>query len=166
MCLYLLNPNTMIMSNNKKLEQARFIAKAGRKLKDHIFSIQSGLHNGKVSGPGEELSMAQVQMIMALHASGGSTISNIAKQLNVSSPSASCMVDRLEDKGILYRERSTEDRRKVVVRLADKAAAKAQQMESAVLAAFLELVEKVGPETAEKWCEVLERVDQVLSNQK
>jgi DNA-binding MarR family transcriptional regulator len=152
------------MSNSKKLEQARFIAKTGRKLKDHIFSIQSGLHNGQPSGPKEELSMAQVQMLMALHASGGSTISSIAQQLKVSSPSASCMVDRLEDKGILYRERSSEDRRKVVVRLSSKAAAKAKQMETAVLAAFLELVEKVGPETAEKWCEVLERVDQVLSN--
>ncbi len=43
-----------------------------------------------------------------------------------------------------------------------EAAAQAERMEEAVLAAFLDLVEKVGPETAEKWCEVLERVEQVL----
>ena len=73
------------------------------------------------------------------------------------------MVDRLEDKGLLHRERSMEDRRKVVVRLSEEAAAQAERMEGAVLAAFLDLVEKVGPETAEKWCEVLERVEQVLS---
>jgi len=153
------------MSNDKKLEQARFIAKAGRRLKNHIFSVQSAVRNGQPAGTGEELSMAQVQMLITLHTCGESTISNLAEQLKVSPPSASCMVDRLEDKGLLYRERSTEDRRKVVVRLSEPAATQVKRMEAAVFAAFLDLVEKVGPETAEKWCEVLERVDQVLSKQ-
>ena len=49
-----------------------------------------------------------------------------------------------------------------MVRLSEEAAVHAEGMERAVLAAFLDLVEKVGPETAEKWCEVLERVEQVL----
>ena len=153
------------MSNDKKVDQARFIARVGRKLKDHIFSIQSGLQNGPASCQGEELSMAQVQVLMTLQSCGESTISHLAEQLKVSPPSASAMVDRLEDKGFLYRERSTEDRRKVVVRLSKQAAAQAEQMDAAVLAAFLELVEKVGPETAQKWCEVLERVEQVLAKQ-
>lgn len=42
----------------------------------------------------------------------------------------------------------------------------AEQMEVALLSAFLDLVEKVDPETAQKWCEVLERVEQVLSKNK
>lgn len=153
------------MPNAKIVEQARFIASAGRKLKDHIFSIQTGLRDGRASCKGEELSMAQVQVLMTLRSCGESTISNLAQKLNVSPPSASCMVDRLEDKGFLHRERSTEDRRKVVVRLSEQAAAHAERMEGAVLAAFLDLVEKVGPETAKKWCEVLESVEQVLAKQ-
>ena len=153
------------MSNTKTVEQARFIASAGRKLKNHIFSIQSGLRHGSATCKGEELSMAQVQVLMTLQSSGDSTISKLAEQLQVSAPSASCMVDRLEDKGFLHRERSTEDRRKVVVRLSKQAKMQAEEMENAVLAAFLDLVEKVGPETAQKWCEVLESVEQVLSKQ-
>ncbi len=151
------------MSKKKTVEQARFLASAGRKLKNHIFSIQSELRHGSASCKGEELSMAQVQMLMTLQSYGDSTISNLAEQLKVSAPSASCMVDRLEDKGFLHRERSTEDRRKVVVRLSKEAKIQAEQMENAVLAMFLDLVEKVGPETAQKWCEVLEKVEQVLS---
>lgn len=151
------------MSNTKTVEQARFIASAGHKLKNHIFSIQSGLQHGNASCKGEELSMAQVQVLMTLQSSGDSTITKLAEQLQVSVPSASCMVDRLEDKGFLHRERSTEDRRKVVVRLSSQAKIQAEEMENAVLAAFLDLVEKVGPETARKWCEVLESVEQVLS---
>lgn len=150
------------MISQKTNEQARFIARAGRKLKDHIFSIQSGLHNGCGSCEGEELSMAQVQMVMAIQSEDGLTITRLAKKLKVAPPSASCMVDRLVEKGVLLRERSKQDRRKVVVRLSEQAAVHAQRMEGAVLAAFLDLVEKVGSETAEKWCEVLERVEQVL----
>ena len=151
------------MLTKKSTEQARFIAKAGRKLKDHIFSIQSGLSGSSGKCKGKELSMAQVQMVMALQGSDGATISHLAEKLKVSPPSASCMVDRLVEKGVLLRERSEQDRRKVVVRLSVGAVKHAEQMDAAVLAAFLDLVEKVGPETAEKWCEVLERIEQVLA---
>ena len=150
------------MSERTVQEQARFIARAGRKLKNHIFAIQSGVRESGGVCKGGELSMAQVQMVMAVRESEEMSISGLATALNVSSPSASNMVERLVEKGVLQRERSKEDRRKVVVRLTEEAALHAGRMEEAVLAAFLELVEKVGPETAEKWCEVLERVEQVL----
>ena len=89
------------MSNEQTVAQARFIASAGRKLKDHIFFIQSGLRHGRVSCQGEELSIAQVQMLMTLQSYGENTISHLAERLKVSPPSASCMVDSLEDKGFL-----------------------------------------------------------------
>ncbi len=151
------------MSSTKIQDQARFIAQAGRKLKDHVFSVQSGMRGGNRACKGEELSMAQVQMVMAVRDSAEMTISRLAGKLRVSPPSASNMVDRLVEKGVLLRERSEQDRRKVVVCLSGEAAVHAEQMERAVLAVFLDLVEKVGPETAEKWCEVLERVEQVLA---
>jgi DNA-binding MarR family transcriptional regulator len=151
------------MSSDKTVEQARFIASTGRKLKKHIFLIQSELGHGRASCQGEELSMAQLQVLMTLRGCGESTISHLAGKLNVSPPSASCMVDRLVEKGFLLRERSTQDRRKVVVRLSEQATEKADRMEGAVLFAFLDLVEKLGPETTQKWCEVLECVEQVLS---
>ncbi len=154
--------NIIVMENEETVKQARFIAKVGRKLKDHIFSIQSDLPDGRTSCPRTELSMAQMQVLMTLHGCGESTITNLAEKLRVSPPSASNMVDRLEDKGLVYRERSTEDRRRVVVRLSKQATAQAVHVEGAVLAGFLDLVEKVGPETAQKWCEVLEHVERII----
>ena len=35
-------------------------------------------------------------------------------------------------------------------------------VEATILRSFVELVGKIGPETARKWCEVLERVNSVL----
>ena len=107
--------------------------------------------------------MAQVHTLMTVQNCGESTISNLATLLGVSPPSASGMVERLVDKGLLLRERSRKDRRKVVVRLSEQAVAHMRKMEEAVLATFVDLVEKVGPETAEKWCEVFARVEEVLA---
>ncbi len=151
------------MVSEKTREQARFIAAAGKKLKNRIFAIQSGISEGCTRCGGEELSMAQVHTLMTVQGCGESTISNLATLLGVSVPSASCMVDRLVDKGLLHRERSEKDRRKVVVRLSELAVKQVVRMEEAVLATFVDLVEKVGPETAEKWCEVFARVEEVLA---
>lgn len=151
------------MVTDKTIEQARSIAMAGRKLKSRMFAIQARVCEECAPCKGEELSVAQMHTLMTVQGCGESTITNLAVLLGVSPPSASCMVDRLVDKGFLHRERSRKDRRKVVVHLSEQAVKHMQKMEEAVLATFVELVEKVGPETAEKWCEVFARVDEVLA---
>ncbi len=151
------------MVSEKTIEQARFIAAAGKKLKNRMFAIQSRVGESCATCQGEELSVAQMHTLMTVQSCGESTITNLATLLGVSPPSASSMVERLVDKGLLHRERSRKDRRKVVVRLSRRAVEHVERMEGAVLATFVDLVEKVGPETAEKWCEVFARVEQVLA---
>jgi DNA-binding MarR family transcriptional regulator len=74
------------------------------------------------------------------------------------------MVDRLVDKGVLSREHSTEDRRKVVVRISPEAVKKIESVETRVLQLFEKLVQKLGPETTQQWCRVLKRINAVLSD--
>ena len=92
-------------------------------------------------------------------------IKELSELLGVAPPSASTMVDRLVEKKILVREMSPEDRRKVIVRVSPEAVADIEKTEEAVLSSFVDLVEKVGPETARKWCEVLERIKFVLEEE-
>jgi DNA-binding MarR family transcriptional regulator len=90
------------------------------------------------------------------------TITRLAELLGVSPPSASAMVDRLVEKRILSRERSPEDRRKVVVSISSNAVEDIERIEATILESFIDLVEAVGPEIAGKWCEVLAKVKEVL----
>jgi DNA-binding MarR family transcriptional regulator len=99
---------------------------------------------------------------MIVRTLGQITMTELSSQLCVSPPSASAMVDRLVEKGILTREHSTEDRRKVMVRVSPEAMEDIKGVEETILSSFVDLVEKIGPETARKWCEVLERVESVL----
>jgi len=40
-----------------------------------------------------------------------------------------------------------------------------EKTEEAVLRSFVDLVQKVGPETSRKWCEVLGRIKSVLEEE-
>ena len=153
------------MRENEKLVQARYIFSTLKMIRDRIFRAQAAhlAAFGKSATLGD-LSIPQFHAIMIVRTLGQVTMTELADRLGVSPPSASAMVDRLVEKGILTREHSVEDRRKVVVRVSPEAIEDIEGVEGTILRSFVELVEKIGPETAGKWCEVLEQVKSVLEN--
>ena len=153
------------MTDAQTLEQARYIFSVGKMIRRHVFHSLTQLEVcGKENGC-TEMSMAQMNLLMAVRGRDELTLSSLADILGVSSPSASVMVDRLVERGMLIRERSTRDRRKVIIDLSPDANGLLAAVEEKVLASFVGLVEEVGPETARKWAEVLHRVEEVLGSQ-
>ena len=73
------------------------------------------------------LTSAQWGPLMRLQTTGGSTVAELARWLNVDAGAMTRLLDRLEKKGLCKRVRSTEDRRVVQVELtADGAVAIAE----------------------------------------
>jgi DNA-binding MarR family transcriptional regulator len=155
----------MNMSSKATMDQARNIFTAGKVIHDQILNIQSRYLASANSGPFKDLSVTQLHVIRVVRTHQALAMRELADLLGVSPPSASAMVDRLVDKGALIREHSTQDRRKVVVRISAKAIKHVEAVETAIMQLFVGLVEKIGPETAGQWCRVLERIKSVLSNE-
>lgn len=153
------------MPDQKTIAQARYIFTTGKLLRRHIFSSLARVEGADNEHPCSELSLAQFNLLMAVQANGEITGSALAAQLGVSPPSVSVMVERLVERGFLVRERSTDDRRKVVIRMSSDEALHFSRIEEQVLASFVGLVEEIGEETAGQWVEVLQRVQQVLQGQ-
>jgi DNA-binding MarR family transcriptional regulator len=109
-----------------------------------------------------ELSAPQMNMLMVIKVREAVSVTELAALLNVSPPSVSTMVDRLVERGLLTRTPSDQDRRKVVIRVTPDALKDIAQVEEMILGSFVELVDAVGPETTQKWCEVLHQIKQVL----
>lgn len=151
------------MTNQQALDRARFIFTTGKMVHDHVFRIyaQRLAHKGKKAGS-DELSISQLHAIKATHNQGQVTLTRLAEILGVSAPSASAMVDRLVERGYLTRRPHPEDRRKVQIRVSDKAEEQIADAEKQVLTSFVEIVDKVGSETAQKWCDVLTVVSKAL----
>lgn len=62
-----------------------------------------------------EVSLPQLHLLMALQESGRMTVSELATHMQVSTPSASSILDRLEEHALVDRVRDEEDRRVVHV---------------------------------------------------
>lgn len=144
-------------------EQARYIFSTEKMIRDHILKTQTAhlASCGKHEALGD-LSLPQFHTIMIVRALGKITITELSDRLAVSPPSASAMVDRLVEKGILNREHSTKDRRKVMVEISPDAVKYIEGVEETILRSFVEIVERIGPETTRKWCDVLDQVKSVL----
>jgi DNA-binding MarR family transcriptional regulator len=80
-----------------------------------------------------ELTSAQWGPLMRLRTTGGSTVAELARWLQVDAGAMTRLLDRLEKKGLCKRVRSTEDRRVVKVELTPEGAAAIQEV-PAVLA--------------------------------
>ena len=145
------------------LAQAAFIMATGKMIRDRTLHLQ----NCSVKCPTSrknfnELTMTQFLALMAVKDHEPMTVTELANHLSVSAPSASAMVNRLVDRNLLSREADTADRRKVLIRLSPEAGEEYDIVFNVILQDFLNLVNKVGPETTRKWCEVLGEVKKVI----
>lgn len=71
-------------------------------------------------GPHRELSLPQLFLLITLHERGTLTVSALAELLGVTAPSASALIDRMEERGLLGRERDAVDRRVVHVAITEE----------------------------------------------
>lgn len=146
--------------------QAAFIMSTGKMIRDRTLRLQNchaERENSQVKF--SELTMAQSLTLMAVKEYEPMSVTELANHLSVSAPSASTMVDRLVDRNLLSRETDPADRRKVEIRLSPAAADDYNKIYNIILRDFLNLVNKVGPQTARKWCEVLVEVKKVIETE-
>jgi len=153
-------------SDDLLLEQARTIYEAIRLLRNWISArhvCRMARHGRKP--PCLDLTTPQMNTLMAIRERGQVTIKELAAALHVSAPSASTMVDRLVDMGLLTRQQSRVDRRAVVVRIPPMIARSLERAEKEFLQSLTELLRRVGPEYATRWCDVYGRVRDVLKEE-
>ncbi|SHF15399.1 DNA-binding transcriptional regulator, MarR family [Microbulbifer donghaiensis] len=66
------------------------------------------------------LTAPQLLLLQAIREKGQVTIGALAKEISLSQATVTTILDRLEKRGLVYRERSSEDKRKVHAYLTDK----------------------------------------------
>jgi len=147
-------------------EQAHYIFTTGRAIRDFVDrNIASQLAQFGGRSVWGDLSVTQMHALMLIQKRESVFISELASLLGISVPSASTLVDRLVEKGALTRESSLSDRRRVEVRIASALGDDFSRLNSVLLNACANLIQKIGPETTRMWCEVLGRIEAVLEQE-
>ena len=110
------------MSRPKRRRSAHLEASEYQQLASFRYALRSFLRFSESAAERVGLTAQQYQALLAVCASGGGhvTINDLAQQLLIRHNSAVGLVDRLTTQGLLARERSAEDGRKVDLRLTAK----------------------------------------------
>lgn len=144
-------------------EQVGFILATGKRIRDHMTRVQTEV----IAADPElkalaEMTMQQTSVAMMTMDRGAMSVTEMAGLLGVSMPSASAMIERLVEKGILARTQSTEDRRKVVVTIAEEAKPRLAVIQIRMQEALLDIADKIGMDTTRRWYDVMRRIRDVL----
>lgn len=103
------------------------------------------------------LTMPQYQLLLAAMYGGATTLGSLADQLNCSRGNLTGVADRLERDGWLVRERSTEDRRVVNIRLTEKGK-KVWEIRNALAEEMAEIAKIWSPDEMAIMLRALERL--------
>ena len=153
--------------NDPIQDQAREIYRTVRILKDRVcHKFQARARETSETDACSELTFVQSNVMMAIEEWGELSIKELADTLHVSRPSASAMVDRLVEMGMLVREQSQLDRREVRVRLSPSGTVHFQEMERQILEYISALLVQLGPSCSTQWCEVYARIRDIIAIEK
>ncbi len=146
------------------LGQARRLLRTIRRLQTRVLvkTVQTESEDGS---PRRELTVPQMTMLLVIRDLGEMGIKALAEETQVSAPSASAMVDRLVEAGMLCREASRTDRREVRVSLTAEGVKTVGILEEHLLKSLTDMLEKVGPDMAGNWCEIYARIDAILDEE-
>ena len=93
------------------------------------------------------------------------SLKEIAAATHVSPPSASSMVERLVELGMLERRHSDVDRRTLRITVTDVGQDSLDALTGELLESLVELLDKIGPNYASQWCEVYSQIQYCLDNE-
>lgn len=147
------------------LDQARELHRTLLMLKNHLLRRHAAAGGGSAGSMCFDMTLPQANTLSTIRDAGQMTIKEVAGATSVSAPSASAMIDRLVEMGLVLREHSQVDRREVFVRLTAEGKKAVDRMEEEMLGYITELMDRLGPSWTRKWCEVYGRLREVLSEE-
>ena len=151
------------MSSSGTMDQARFIFGTIRMMHARLAARRSPHCAGTERCHDIlELTPPQMHTLMALRSQGQMTMKELAETMGVSASSTSAMVDRLVEMGAVEREHSQVDRREVVVRVTEIGDHTIEVMEHHLLDSLVDLLDRIGPDYAQQWCDVYAQVRKAL----
>lgn len=131
-----------------------------------LMRIISTVVRAEVDRRMEPLGLTQAQWIPVLHLASGKahTSADLARRTLQTPGAMTRLVDRLVDKGIIERERSTDDRRVVSLRLTDEGLAAARQVPDIVKGVNSAALSPLSPDELTQFHGYLRRIYEAMPN--
>ena len=137
--------------------------------KEVVYSIrrlmQAGEHYTKELNKIYNVSAAQINCLLALHENGPLPPSQIAKHVMVNSSTVTGIIDRLEKKDLVKRQRISKDRRVITVELTKTGKTLAENAPSPIQQKIIDGLNQLSPSKIEQISLTLRRLTDMLDVQ-
>ena len=111
------------------------------------------------------ITQTQFVVLVAIHSTGRCPMSALAKNMHVSLPTMSGIVDRLVRAGYIRRVEDLQDRRQVVIELVRKGEQIIEQFQSVVARRWQEVLQSLDPVDVDAFYQVVSKLKNALQNQ-
>jgi len=149
------------MKNADKIDFIFQTSSRGRiYIENKVFSVSGD--NGSLL---DDLSSVQVKIAMHILQKEPISLSELAHDLGLSTPSSSVIVEKLVEKNVISRVTDPADRRRVQLRIDPHALKEMNALQSRLQNAFQEIARKVGDDDLERWYQVAIRINEILNEE-
>jgi DNA-binding MarR family transcriptional regulator len=111
------------------------------------------------------VTQTQFVVLVAVHSTGRCPMSLLAKNMHVSLPTMSGIIDRLVKAGYIRRLEDPQDRRQVVIELAAKGKQMIEQFQSVVASRWQEVLLALEPSEIDSFYQVVSKLKDSLQSQ-
>ena len=144
-------------------DKIRDIITVWEKLDDIVYlKIQDVGKRLSMQDPLGELTDTQSQAVLKISRISPCTLSEAAKVLRITKPSASTLVERLVVKGVLERRQDPDNRRCVLITVAEQAQNFLDTVENELIIEIRKIADKMGSDNFNKWHEAIIDVDMAI----
>ena len=123
--------------------------------------LMKGAHSNFLSKT--NITSAQMIMLVSIHDHGRCKLKTLAKERNISPPTATGLIDRLVKAGYVKRESDPEDRRVVIVSLTKKGQKNVQDFLDTVKSRWKNILTHLNPKEQEQYLNILRKIVFILS---
>ncbi len=128
-----------------------------------IPKLLRGLRAGFIAAP--QLSTSQMVTLMRVYEKATISIGDLSKQMHVSAPTVTGVIDRLVRNGYIRRTHDKIDRRKVNVELTNKGSRLVKRFLSEINKRWYKILMRLAEKDREDYLRILKRIVEVLTKE-
>lgn len=150
----------MEKKNSEKVESVDLMLKSAWLAVSKMYSDQASLYNSTA---------VQALTLLKIDPKEGTRSTNLGPKMAIEPTSLTRIIKLLEDNGYIYKEKTTTDKREVIIKLTDKGLNSRNLSKEVVLNFNKKIVEKIQPEKFEVFKEVMNDILKIaneLNNRK
>lgn len=112
----------------------------------------------------QHMTERQIEAIITIHHMAPCTLTDLARELDITLPSASSLVDSFVNQGYVIRKTNPKDRRQIAISLEPDMKKFVDLAKRTLTETFMELSQRIGQELFDEWLNIVSKINDIINS--